>query len=306
MRIYYFYIIALFFISEINAQIGINTTTVNSAAVLHLEAQKIPFVTYGGFLMPVVTEAQQALIPVSTSDDRDDGLMVFVSDPVTGKRCWEVFDGVLYTWRSINCTNKTCNSDVLYEEDFDSYLENTGVTGLSSVNGNYPGGVTKWSLTSFAAFGDNTPNLPGTLVNADDYAKVESGVLTFRDTNGTFLFETQLIDISGYSDINISMDFSESGTLEYIDDHTNDYECGETESDYIDVEYSLDNGVTYTEVSNFSGNGNANHTLVDDLSGTVSFSVNGISGATIIIRVRLQNWADSEYYYLDNILITCN
>jgi len=301
-----FILIFLLTFSSLNAQVGINTTTLNSAAALHLEAQKIPFTSFGGFLMPIVTEAQQALIPVSTSDNRDDGLMVFVSDPVTGKRCWEVYDGILYAWRSINCNNNTCNSDILFEEDFNSYLEDTGVTGLSSVNGNYPGGVTKWSLTSFAAFGDNTPSLPGTLINANDYAKVISGVMTFRDTNGTFLLETQLIDISGYTDINISMGFSESGSLEYIDDHTNDYECGESESDYIDIEYSTDNGVNYTEVPNYSGNGNANHTLIDDLTGTISFSVNGITGDTLIIRIRLQNWADDEYYYLDNILVTCN
>ncbi len=104
----------------------------------------------------------------------------------------------------------------------------------------------------------------------------------------------------------IAMDFSESGTLEYIDDHVNDYACGETESDYIDVEYSLDNGVSFTEVPNYSGNGNANHALADDLSGTVSFSVNGISGDSMILRIRLQNWADSEYYFLDNIVVSCN
>ncbi|MFT6689099.1 MAG: hypothetical protein ACJAX7_002131 [Saprospiraceae bacterium] len=306
MRFHFFYIILIFFISEIKAQVGVNTTIVNSAAVLHLEAQNTSSIRSGGFLMPIVTEVQQVLIPVSIVDNRDDGLMVFVSDPVTGKRCWEVYDGVLYVWRSINCTNNNCNSDILYEEDFDSYLDETGVNGLSSTNGNYPGGVTKWSLTSFVTFGDNTPNLPGTLIDEDDYAKVISGVLSFRDTNGTFLFETQSIDISGYSDINISMDFSESGSLEYIDDHTNDFECGESESDYIDIEYSLDNGVTFIEIANYAGFGNANHTLVDDLTGTVSFSLNGISGATIILRVRLQNWAADEYYYLDNVLVTCN
>ena len=74
----------------------------------------------------------------------------------------------------------------MYRENFNLYQENTGVTGVSSVNGDYPSGVTKWTLTSFQYFGSDVPNLPGMLVDVDDYALVKSGELSFRDTNGAF------------------------------------------------------------------------------------------------------------------------
>ena len=289
------------------SQVGINTTSFSDAVVLFMEAQKIPTSNYGGFFMPVVTEAQQASIPVSTTTQADDGLMVYVSDPITGKQCWEIYDGVLHTWRSVYCTNLECSSEILFEEDFSTYLDGTGVTGASSANGNYPSGVSKWSLTSFQSFGSSTQALPGMLVDANDYALVIGGELNFRDTNGAFLFQTQAIDISGYADVLVSLDIHESGPLEYIPaSHVNDFDCGETVSDYVDIEYSTDGGITYTEVANYLGNGTTNHTLASDLSGTISLSFSGISGTSFILRVRLQNWADDEIYFLDNIVVRCN
>jgi len=302
----YIFIVFLILTFSSVAQVGINTLTVSDAAALQVNAQRIPTINYGGFLMPVVTEAQQASIPVSTSNNSDDGLMVYVSDPITGKHCWDIYDGEDHIWRSINCQGVTCSSTVLFEEDFNSYSNDTGVSGASSSNGDYPSGVTKWTLTSFQSFGNNTPNLPGTLLNDEDYALVKSGKLEFRDTNGALQFESQQINISGYSDILISMEISESGTLEYVPLHVDDFDCGEDESDYVDIEYSTNGGSTFTEVSNYLSNGTVNHTLADDLLGTVAFSLSGISGTSLVIRVRLQNWADDEYYYLDNILVKCN
>ncbi len=288
-------------------QVAINETNINDAVVLYIGAQRIPSTQFGGFLMPVVTETQQTSIPVSMTDARDDGLMVYVSDPITGKQCWDVFDGIQYEWRSIYCVNSPCEGAILFSEDFSSYIDGTGVTGASNTNGNYPSAVTKWTLTSYSSFGSATPALPGTLLNANDYAQVFNGAMEFRDTNGVFLFETEAIDISGYSDIQVSMDIWESGPLEYISvNHMDDFNCGETENDYVDIEYSIDGGTTFTEVPNFAGNGTINHTLTNNLSGTINLSFSGISGTNFILRVRLQNWADDEYYYLDNILVTCN
>lgn len=289
-----------------NAQVTINGTSSVSSAALYIEAERIPTIKYGGFLMPVVTEAQQALIPVSTIDSSDDGLMVYVSDPITKKRCWDIYDGITHEWRSINCQNIECASTILYQENFDLYVADTGVTGASSTNGDYPSGVTKWTLTSFQSFGNSTPALPGMLLDANDYGLVKSGVLSFRDTNGAIRFETEEIDISGYADIMISMDIRESGILEAEVNHVSDFDCGSIETDYVDVEYSTDGGASYTEVSNFTGLGSINHTLVDDLAGTVNFSVSGISGNSLIVRIRLQNWSADEYYFIDNIVVQCN
>ena len=287
-------------------QVAINEIAPSSAAALYLEAQKIPTTNFGGFKMPVVTEAQQVLIPVSTADSSDDGLMVFVSDNGTGKHCWDIYDGIVHTWRSINCQNTDCNGDILFSEDFSGYVENTGVTGISSTNGNYPSGVTKWTLTSFQSFGNSTPALPGTLIGATDYGLVKNGELELRDLNGAFRIETEPINISGYSNIQISIDVRSSGTMEYDPTkHSDDFNCGDTLNDYVDIEYSTDGGNSYTEVPNFSGNGNSNHTLANGLSGTIAFNINGLFGTNLIIRIRAQNWADEEIFYIDNILVQC-
>jgi len=299
-------VILFFFGGNLFSQVAINEISPSSAAALYLEAQKIPSTNFGGFKLPTVTEAQQALIPVSTVDSSDDGLMVYVSDGSTNKYCWDIYDGVNHIWRSINCHNKPCTGDVLYQENFSTYVENTGVSGANIANGNYPSGVTKWTLTSFQMFGNSVPALPGTLLNANDYALVQNGELVFRDTNGVLRFESKLIDISGYSNIQISMDVRETGPLEYdASKHSSDFNCGDTLNDYVDIEYSTDGGNSYTEVPNFLGNGNSNHTIANDLSGTVNFTVSGISGTSLKLRIRVQNWADNEIFYIDNIIIQC-
>ncbi|MDC8004197.1 hypothetical protein POV27_09055 [Aureisphaera galaxeae] len=294
------------------SQVAVGTTTPSDAAALHVEASQSNSIGIGGFLMPVVTEAEQLLIPVSTTDATDDGMMVFVSDPGTGKHCWDIYDGVAHTWRSINCFSTSSCSDILFEEDFDSYVDGTGVTGASSSNGDYPSGVTQWTLTSFSAFGSTTPALPGTLADANDYALVESGELRFRDLNGTFRLETQSINISGYSSIQISVNVRGTGDFEYdVLDHTDDFNCGETNSDYFDLEYSIDGGA-YVEVSNFNSLGTVNHTIVFDETFAsdgslvnLTADLTGLSASNLIIRLRLQNWANNESIYIDDLIVRC-
>lgn len=294
-------------------QVAVGTLSPSSAAVLHLEALNLKTLNYGGFLMPVVTEAQQALIPVSTADASDDGLMVYVSDPITGKHCWDIYDGVQHQWRSITCQTVASCSDILYEEDFNSYAENSGVTGASSSNGDYPASVTKWTLTSFDSFGSTTPALPGTLADASDYGLVTGGALEMRDTNGVFQFETVTIDITGYTDIVIGFDVSGRGDFEYdTTAHIGDFNCGFDNSDYLDIEYSIDGGA-FVEVPSFSLVGTPNHTFVFDETfasdgSLVNFSttLTGLAGTDLVIRIRAQNWAGSEYILVDNIVVRCN
>lgn len=289
------------------SQVAINTESPSSSAVLFLKAENINTATIGGFLLPVVTETQQNSIPVSISDFSDDGLQIFVNDPVTGKKCWEIYDAYTQTWRSIHCYNLDCNASIIFEENFENYQENTGVTGVSSTNGNYPDQVSKWTLTSFSSFGSSVADLPGTLIDEDDYALVKGGRMEFKDTNGLLQFKTQEINISGYSNIQISMDIDESGSLEYVpSEHINNHNCGETESDFFDVFYSTNGGASFIKVEDYLNLGTANHTLVDDLSNEVNFSISNITGNSLIIMIQLQNWAASEIYYLDNILVQCN
>ena len=96
-------ILILFFLSFsslVISQVAIGTDVLNNAAALHLETAKYNVLKVGGFLMPVVSEPEQASIPVSATDD---GLMVFVSDSVTGKWCWEIYDATASIWRSVRC-----------------------------------------------------------------------------------------------------------------------------------------------------------------------------------------------------------
>ena len=314
MKLNLYVVILLLLCVNSFAQVAIGTLNPpTTAAVLHLEALQPNTINFGGFLMPRVTESQQLQIPVSTVDDSDDGLMVFVSDFITGKHCWEIYDGVDHVWRSINCPSVAGCSTIYYEEDFESYASDTGVTGLSSSNGDYPGAVTKWTLTSFTGFGSTTPDLPGTLIDADDYALIKAGELEFRDTNGTFIFETQSIDITGATDLIIAMDVKGTGDFEYVTGtHAGDFSCGVNNSDYLDLEYSIDGGA-FTEVSNFSGLGTADHTIVFDETFAsdgslvnISTVLTGLTNSSIVVRARLQNWAGGEYITIDNIVVRCN
>lgn len=298
--------------NEIFGQIGINTTTPSSAAVLHIEARRFPTAQYGGFMMPVVKEGEQALIPVTSIDD---GLMVFVSDPGTGKHCLDIYDGTANIWRSINCNStKTCSGQILYTENFSGYTANTGITGASSTNGDYPVNVTKWFLSSYSLSHNGNPQIPGSLIDGNDYGLVFSGKLQTRDTNGPLLFQTQKINIQGYANISFSMVIkSVGGSLEYDPAyHINDFDCGNDGSpignDYVDIEYSTDGGYTYSEVPNYSSLGNSNHTIIGPSlnSGQVNFTMGGLSGTSLVIRVRFQTWADDERIELDTVQVVCN
>ena len=89
-----------FFVEYTFSQVSIGATSPSTAAVLYLKAANIGAINVGGFLLPVVTEKQQDLIPVK---DLDDGLMVFVKDVSTGKWCLDIYDAKQKVWRSIQC-----------------------------------------------------------------------------------------------------------------------------------------------------------------------------------------------------------
>lgn len=234
--------------------------------------------------------------------------MVFVFDKNTGKQCWDIYDAEVKVWRSITCFNQVCNS-IIFSEDFNSYSTDSGITGASAANGDYSTMINKFTLSSFSSNRDGSLAYPGTLANANDYALVKYSQLEIQDANGPLLFETQSINISGYSNINFSLTISENGDLEYDNvEHINDFNCGEESigNDYVDVLYSTNGGSTFTEVTNYNGLGNSNHTLIDNLVSPVTVSVNGLSGSSLIIKIRFQNWAGAEQYFLDNIIVSCN
>lgn len=93
-------IFVFLFVESVFSQVSIGTTNPSSAAVLYLKTANFGSVKVGGFLMPVVTELQQSLVPVTFLDD---GLLVFVKDISTGKWCLEIYDAKQKVWRSIQC-----------------------------------------------------------------------------------------------------------------------------------------------------------------------------------------------------------
>jgi hypothetical protein len=85
-------------LADVQAQVGINTTTPNPNAVLHVNSH-FGGSNYGGFMPPKVTLAERNSIPVTATDD---GLMLYVLYP-NGDRCLELFNGASLTWANINC-----------------------------------------------------------------------------------------------------------------------------------------------------------------------------------------------------------
>ncbi|MFD0964450.1 hypothetical protein ACFQ1O_10580 [Pseudofulvibacter geojedonensis] len=275
------------------SQVGIGTTTPSSAAVLHIETANYITTKVGGFIMPVVTEAEQTSIPVTAADD---GLMVFVSDPSTGKWCWDIYDGDQAVWRSINCAPvPVCNTQI-YLEDFSGYTLNTGRDRRTN-SGDYPGGVT-WTVDDSAA---------DFLGQDNDYAYTNAtGQFELNNTDGPVSFITQAVTISGYATVCFSVDIDASGNLEY--DHS-DHSTDDTnnQNDYVNIEYSIDGGA-WQLVANYGGNGTVNHTLVapavaDGTFPTGQVSVSGLSGTTLAIRITSNTWASDEKFFYDNILI---
>jgi len=287
--------ILLFVTSFSFSQVGVGTTTPSSAAVLHIETAKYDTTKVGGFIMPVVTEAEQVLIPITAIDD---GLMVFVSDTGTGKWCWDIYDGQQAIWRSIKCSTPiaaVCDTQI-YLEDFSGYTLNTGRDRRTD-SGDYPGGVA-WVIDDSQAdsFGQN-----------NDYAYTNaSDQFELNNTDGPVSLTTQSVDISAYATVCFSVDIDASGNLEY-DPSVHSTDGSNNKNDYVNIEYSV-NGGTWVLVVDYGGNGTVNHTLVapmvsDGTFPTGQVSVSGLSGATLRIRVTSNTWASDEKFYYDNILI---
>jgi len=93
-----FIVVFCWSIFGLQAQVGINTTTPNPNAVLHIESH-FGGGNYGGFMPPRVTLAQRNSIPVTSAED---GLILYVTLP-SGERCLQLFNGATLTWENINC-----------------------------------------------------------------------------------------------------------------------------------------------------------------------------------------------------------
>ena len=179
----------------------------------------------------------------------------------------------------------------IWSEDFSTYAENTGIEGDGAGGvaniGDYPGGVTAWTLDATNSG----------LFNSSDFAKTVGGVFTFRDTDGTagVTWESELINISGAA-----------GPVTFQLTASNNAGGFET-SDFYNVYYSIDGG-PFTIIADWNGLGDATTTIAGEKGGvdwgTVeTISQSGISGNTLQIRVEALINASAEQFFLDDISV---
>ncbi|MEQ9300052.1 MAG: LamG domain-containing protein, partial [Cyclobacteriaceae bacterium] len=118
-----------------------------------------------------------------------------------------------------------------------------------------------------------------------DYAGVDtnSGGKAFEanDTDGLVTWTSEVIDITGFETIDLSANMSASNSME-------------TDVDFMIVTYKLDGGDT---------------TLLDNGDGRGSFgsqiaTATGLVGSTVQIVVYMNNTANNETYFLDNVRVS--
>ena len=114
-----------------------------------------------------------------------------------------------------------------------------------------------------------------------DWFQVQSEIMEGRDLDGDAIWFSPSIDISGFTDVQFSLAASESGTMEA--------------SDIFKTEYRIDGGAWTIATTNGSLND-------DFISATVSQT--GLAGATLELKVTMNNGAGSEYHRLDDVVVT--
>jgi hypothetical protein len=120
-----------------------------------------------------------------------------------------------------------------------------------------------------------------TFSNTSDYFEVKSNQMAGRDMDGQAVWTSQSINISGYSNVSLSANATESGGMEA--------------TDYIMFYYRLNGGAETL----WAVNGNN----VDDFTSVVA-SQTGLSGTSLIIVIRVYNNANTEIHYFDNVRVS--
>lgn len=176
---------------------------------------------------------------------------------------------LLLTFNLIEVSGQT----IIWSEDFSSYSGYTGVDGGTQPYrnlGDYPGGVTKWTL--------NVDNC--TLSNDNDYVQlVNDQRLNFHDVDGDAYWMTESINISSYTNVGISIDLTETGNMD--------------NNDLIRCDYRL----------NGSGKWKKFYQKKNDFTSAQAVKT-GLSGNTLEIRVLVKNDEWNKYHRIDNIVVS--
>ena len=146
----------------------------------------------------------------------------------------------------------------IWEEDFSTYIDGT-TTGTGS----------RWTTTT---------------AGGSDWFEVRSNGYEGKDLDGQNTFTTEDIDISGYTNVSLSVDISELGSME--------------NSDFIRIYYQIDTGSGYGAETYFATNGNN----FNDFGSRVA-SQTGLNAQRVRIIIRVDNDRNDEYHRFDNILV---
>ncbi len=153
---------------------------------------------------------------------------------------------------------------IIWQENFDSYAN-----GIQNGNG---------TGTSTAAWSTN---------DGDVDIRTSSGsnkVIEGRNTdNNNARWSTNQIDISGYTNVEFSLDVDYGGSLD-------------SGQDRFIIQYRINSG-SWVTVENASGDNSPSEPIQS------SYLVSGIIGNNLQLRVTFDNTAGDEYYQIDNVLV---
>ncbi len=192
----------------------------------------------------------------------------------------------------------------IWSENFDSYPDGTTSANNNNVANPDPDWVTGGCVAC---------------IDTADWWEIRSGILEARDVNEVVFFQTESIDISGFSGVQFSLDIVESG------DHEGLYfgldACADqTNEDYVNVLYRIDDA-PWNLVKNFLNwcglySSCNSHTLYGDDGinsgdcrdhdsdwGSAVVVQTGLLGNTLELRLETINSSDTEFIRFDNLRI---
>ncbi len=160
------------------------------------------------------------------------------------------------------------NAAVVYTADF-SNISHDEKGGIGPSNQVDTSGV-DWTIDISSA----------TLSAVDDFFKVNNQQFEGQDIDGEAIWLSPVINISSFTNINLSVEFNEAGTAE--------------SSDFLKASYKLDGG---TETF-FDTNGQN----IDDFT-SVTATHSGLNGSSVQVIIRASNNAATELHSFDNVLV---
>ena len=192
----------------------------------------------------------------------------------------------------------------IWLDDFDGYPDGT----RSASNNNAANPNPDWVIGGCIA-----------CIDTADWWEIRSGTMEARDVNEVVFFQTEEIDISGFTNVGFSLDIVESG------DHEGPYfgldACADqTNEDYVNVLYRI-NGGSWNLVKNFLNwcglyDSCGSHTLYGDDGinsgdcrdndtdwGSAVVVQTGLLGNTLELRLETINSSDTELIRFDNLRI---